>query len=149
METMKKIMLIGRVGCGKTSLAQSLAGEYRQDKKTQTIEIQGNSIIDTPGEYLENKNYYKALVVAAVEVDCILLLQACNDLHFSFSPRMYSMFNRPMIGVLTKADLAPDAGQLEGLTELLRLAGAERVFCVSSLTGEGMEALRDSLLEPF
>lgn len=146
MESMRKIMLIGRVGCGKTSLAQFMAGEYRQDQKTQTIEIRGSSIIDTPGEYLENKNYYKALVVAAVEVDCILLLQACDDLQFSFSPRMYSMFNRPMIGVVTKCDLLPDLKQLGSLTELLHLAGAEQVFCVSSLTGEGMEALRDSIL---
>ena len=142
---MKKIMLIGRVGCGKTHLSQHLTGQSHNGKKTQTIEIEGGVIVDTPGEYLENKNFYKALVVAAVEVDCILLLQSCNDTEFSFSPRMYSMFNRPMIGVLTKMDLKPDKERLESLAELLRLAGAEKIFCVSSVTGEGMAELRKYL----
>ncbi len=142
---MKKIMLIGRVGCGKTRLSQHLTGQGHTEKKTQTIQVEGGFAIDTPGEYLENKNYYKALVVAAVEADCILLLQACDDEEFSFSPRMYSMFNRPMVGVLTKMDLDPDPQRLDHIEELLRLAGAERIFRVSSLTGQGIDDLHSYL----
>lgn len=142
---MKKIMPIGRVGCGKTLLCQRLAGQELQNKKTQTVEVVGGTAIDTPGEYLENKSFYKALVVTAVEADCILLVQACDDAEFCFSPRMYGMFNRPMIGVLTKLDLAKDAKQTKDLSELLRQVGAECVFCVSSLTGAGIDELREYL----
>lgn len=142
---MKKIMPIGRVGSGKTLLCQCLAGQELQNKKTQTVEVIGGTAIDTPGEYLENKNFYKALVVTAVEADCILLVQACDDAEFCFSPRMYGMFNRPMVGVLTKLDLAQDQKQQDNLKDLLRQVGAERVFCVSSLTGEGIDELREYL----
>ncbi len=142
---MKKVMPIGRVGCGKTLLSQCLTGQERCDKKTQTVEVVGGVAIDTPGEYVENKSFFKALVVTAVEADCILLVQACDDIEFSFSPRMYGMFNRPMVGVLTKMDLKPAAKQVESIKDLLRLVGAEHVFCVSSLTGEGMDELREFL----
>ena len=116
---MKRIMPIGRVGCGKTLLCQCLAGQELHEKKTQTVEVVGGTAIDTPGEYLENKNFYKALVVTAVEADCILLVQACDDAELCFSPRMYGMFNRPMIGVLTKLDLAKDPKQINNLADLL------------------------------
>ena len=45
-----KVMLIGRTGCGKTTLAQILNDEVIEYRKTQMILYEGE-IIDTPGEY--------------------------------------------------------------------------------------------------
>ena len=53
---MKRVLLVGSVSCGKTTLCQRLNGAIRQYKKTQTIEVMGQTI-DTPGEYLERRSF--------------------------------------------------------------------------------------------
>ena len=63
---MKTLLLAGKTGSGKTTLTQVLNEEFVQYKKTQSIEVCEN-IIDTPGEYIENRFYYKALIVASVD----------------------------------------------------------------------------------
>ena len=62
---MKRLMLIGPSQCGKTSLTQGLRGEALHYKKTQAIEWSPMAI-DTPGEYLENRCLYSALLTSAV-----------------------------------------------------------------------------------
>ena len=64
---MKKVMMIGKIGCGKTTLSQRLLGQEVKYKKTQAVEVLGSDILDTPGEYLEQKQFYSALIVTAVE----------------------------------------------------------------------------------
>ena len=46
---MKKIILIGQVSCGKTTILQYLNGEELRYRKTQALDVIGVSI-DTPGE---------------------------------------------------------------------------------------------------
>lgn len=138
---MKKIILIGKSGAGKTSLCQRMFNEELQYKKTQAIEVLGGTAIDTPGEYLEHRQFYKALVVTAVEADAVLLLHAANDTEFVFSPRMSGMFNRPVIGVVTKIDLDNRPDRLAQVEYALRYAGAQTVFFVSNCTGEGIAEL--------
>ncbi len=142
---MKKVLLVGKTGCGKTTLSQCLSGEIPHYKKTQAIEVLGDNIIDTPGEYIERKQFYKALMVTAVEADYVLMLQDCTEDQCSFSPRMKCMFNRPMIGVMTKTDLATDSKKVEILEEMLRLAGADCIFYISCHTGEGLDSLIEYL----
>ncbi|STR50557.1 putative propanediol utilization protein PduV [Klebsiella oxytoca] len=67
---MKRLMLIGPSQCGKTSLTQGLRGEALHYKKTQAIEWSPMAI-DTPGEYLENRCLYSALLTSACEADVI------------------------------------------------------------------------------
>ena len=50
---MKKMILMGRSECGKTTLKQALKGKKIQYDKTQAIDY-FDIIIDTPGEYAEN-----------------------------------------------------------------------------------------------
>ena len=49
---MKKLILMGRVAAGKTTLTQALKGEQLHYCKTQYINYY-DTIIDTPGEYTE------------------------------------------------------------------------------------------------
>ncbi|ECG4408346.1 propanediol utilization protein PduV, partial [Salmonella enterica] len=70
---MKRLMFIGPSQCGKTSLTQSLRGEALHYKKTQAIEWSPMAI-DTPGEYLENRCLYSALLTSACEADVIALV---------------------------------------------------------------------------
>lgn len=138
---MKRIILIGKSGCGKTSLCQRLFNEDLSYKKTQAIEVLGGTAIDTPGEYMEHRQFYKALVVTAVEADAVLLLHAADDTQFIFSPRMSGMFNRPVIGVITKIDINSDPERLAQVQYALEYAGASKVFRLSNTTGEGLQDL--------
>lgn len=126
---MKKIMMIGKIGCGKTTLSQRLTGAEIRYQKTQSIQVIGDDIVDTPGEYLEQKQFYSALIVTAAEADVILLLLSAVDEQNAFSPRMNSMFSgKPIIGVITKTDLCTDAEQIESGKEILEHAGAQEIL---------------------
>lgn len=142
---MKRVMLAGNTACGKTTLCQALAGQPLSYKKTQSVELVAQAI-DTPGEYLENRGMYKALIVTAVEADYVLFVQDATDERFRYSPQQASGFCQPVVGVVTKADLATPK-QLTQARELLELAGAAPVFVVSAYTQQGMEALCQFLKE--
>ena len=126
---MKKIMMIGKIGCGKTTLGQRLMRETVRYQKTQSIQVIGDGIVDIPGEYLEQKQFYSALIVTAVEADVILLLLSATDEQNTFSPRMSSMFSgKPVIGVITKTDLCSDPERIETGREILEIAGADEIL---------------------
>ena len=96
-----------------------LIGEQVSYKKTQSIQVIGDDIVDTPGEYVEQKQFYSALIVTAVEADVILLLCSAIDEQNAFSPRMGSLFSgKPVIGVITKTDLCEDPELIEGASEM-------------------------------
>lgn len=141
---MKKVMMMGRVSCGKTTLCQYLLGQELRYHKTQTVQILGDAI-DTPGEYVENRALMRGLTVTAVDADAVLFLQDCTDLECRFSPGQAAMYGRPVIGVVSKIDAAPDPEAVENAKLLLRLSGADPVFAISSYTGEGVRALVDYL----
>lgn len=136
---MKTTMMMGTVSCGKTTLCQRLAGLRLEYQKTQSVCLVDQSV-DTPGEYLENRGLYKALIVTAVDVDVVVFLQDATDERFRYSPGQAAGFGNPVIGVVTKADLATPE-QVQASIGLLELAGASRVFAVSAVTGQGLGEL--------
>lgn len=136
---MKKIMLIGKTGCGKTTLAQRLLGENPCYQKTQTVSLRGSCILDTPGEYLEQRGMYKALIVTAAVADLILFLQDATDRQCGFSPGMASLFPKPAVGVVTKCDLCPNPQDRAAAIRFLEIAGVSRIFSV------GLHAADDDL----
>lgn len=140
---MKKILLIGKTGCGKTTLTQRINGEEIKYKKTQMITIE-KDIFDTPGEYLENKFMYSALIISSYDSDVIGLVQAANDSENMFPPSFSSAFTKPVIGIITKSDLD---GNLQSAKENLINAGAERIFLLSSYEDKGVEELIEYLKE--
>ncbi|EGI6196581.1 propanediol utilization protein PduV [Salmonella enterica subsp. enterica serovar Eastbourne] len=131
---MKRLMFIGPSQCGKTSLTQSLRGEALHYKKTQAIEWSPMAI-DTPGEYLENRCLYSALLTSACEADA----------QWSpFSPGFTAPMNRPTIGLVTKADLA-EPQRISLVAEWLTQAGARQIFITSALNNSGLDAVLDFL----
>ena len=98
---MKKIILIGNVACGKTTICQYLNHMEIKYKKTQALEVY-NTTIDTPGEYLENRGYLRSLMVTATETDQVVFVQDASRDQFFFSPGQSSAFTLPVAGVVTK-----------------------------------------------
>ena len=142
---MKKVMMVGNIACGKTTLCQSLNGLKQEYKKTQALEVI-HKTIDTPGEYLEHRSFLQALMVTAVEADQALFVQDATQERFMFSPGQAASFPIPVAGVVSKADMATEK-QIAQARELLALAGAEPIFIVSARSGAGMEELREFLRE--
>lgn len=134
---MKKILLIGKSMCGKTTLTQRIHGLDIKYEKTQMLTY-SNDILDTPGEYMENRMLYKALIVSSYDCDVIGMVQACDEEHNVFPPGFSTAFSKPVIGIVTKTDLG---GDVKRACEILENAGAERVFTVSSYENEGIEEL--------
>lgn len=141
---MKKLILIGRTGCGKTTLTQILHDENIDYKKTQAIEYSKN-IIDTPGEYIENRALYRALIVSSADCDVIALLQDCTEEGSIFPPNFASIFAKPVIGIITKTDLCNDAESYKKAEEFLFTAGVHKVFKISSFNKNGINEIKHIL----
>ena len=140
---MKKILLIGTVACGKTTLCQKLNGMKITYKKTQALEII-NRTIDTPGEYLEHRSFFSALVTTSVDADVVIFVIDPTQTRYMFSPGQTSSFPVPVMGVISKAELATQE-QIACARELLVLAGADPILTVSAFTGQGIGALAELL----
>lgn len=141
---MKKLMLLGRVAAGKTTLTQALRGEEIKYYKTQYVNYL-DTVIDTPGEYTERRETSGALALYAYEADVVGLVLSANEPYSIFSPCLTSMVNRETIGIITGID-KPDAN-VKRVENWLRIAGCKKIFPVSSITGEGIEALAKFLQE--
>ena len=139
---MRKIIFMGRSGCGKTTLTQALRGESLQYYKTQYIHY-GDAIIDTPGEYCESKHLGRALALYAYEADVVGLLISSIEEFSTYSPGVTSSTNRETIGIVTQID-RPE-GDVQRAERWLRLAGCERIFSVSAKEGIGLKELMDYL----
>lgn len=138
---MKKMMLIGRTDSGKTTLADVLQKGYSDARKTQSIERIG-SVIDTPGEFSENRRLYRALLITSYDTDVVAMVMDISENHTLFPPNFALAFNRDVIGIVTKAD--KDASPDHAITSLEK-AGAKRVFIVSAISGEGLYELKSYL----
>ncbi len=132
---MKKIILMGRVGAGKTTLTQALRGEAIRYQKTQYIH-HSDVIIDTPGEYAETAHLGRALALYTYEADMVGLLLSATEPYSLYPPCVTSCCNRAVIGIVTHIH-AP-GGNPARAEHWLRLAGCREVFFVDSTTGEGV-----------
>lgn len=139
---MKKIMLTGRTGCGKTTLTQALRGEAIHYHKTHYVN-HFDVIIDTPGEYAETKNLAGALALYSYEADVIGLLLSATEVYSLYPPNLTPCINREVVGIITQID-APEANVAQA-ESWLRLTGCETIFKVSAVTGEGIESILDYL----
>ena len=136
---MKKMMLIGSTSSGKTTLTQALYGHELVYRKTQAMEY-SQYMLDTPGEFIENRHFYSALMTSSVDYDVIGLVHDCTRKNNHYPPCFTGMFNRPAIGIITKID--SDGCDVAYSREILKAAGAHTLFEISSVTGEGLAELK-------
>ncbi len=135
---MKKLILMGRVAAGKTTLTQALRGEQIHYCKTQYISYT-DTIIDTPGEYTEVARLGAALALYAYEADIVGLVIGADEPFCVFPPNCTCMVNREVIGIVAGID-RPRAN-VEQASRWLRLCGCSKIFPASSFTGEGLDAI--------
>ena len=135
---MKKLILMGRSGAGKTTLIQALKGEEIAYRKTQGVEYEG-FLIDTPGEYAENATLGRALALYTYEADIVGLLLSATEEYSLYPPCVTSQANREVIGIVTGIDR--ENAKPERAGNWLRLAGCKKIFHTSAYTKEGISDL--------
>lgn len=135
---MKKLILLGRSESGKTTLKQALKGEALSYQKTQAVDFT-DFLIDTPGEYAQEKSLGGALALYSYEADMVGLVIQAADQYSLFPPNIVSLANREVIGIITQTDRA-DAN-IERARLWLEISGCKKIFTISSYTGEGLEEL--------
>lgn len=141
----KKVILIGRSGAGKTSLLQALRGDQLHYQKTQAVEII-DGILDTPGEYMENRALYRGLMVTAADADVVAFVQDCLDMQTVFPPSFSTAFAKPCVGLITKIDLGNDKCIERAETDL-QMAGCQRIIRTSSKEQKGIQEFLEYLNE--
>lgn len=139
---MKKMILVGRSECGKTTLRQALKGKEIRYEKTQYVNHY-DVVIDTPGEYAENSSLARALALYSYESDIVALLISATEPYSLYPPCVTGVCNRPVIGIVTQID-APGANVKQAV-DWLELTGCQKIFEVSSYTGEGIWEILDYL----
>lgn len=137
-------MLIGKTGCGKTTLIQTINNENISYKKTQAVEYYEN-IIDTPGEYIENRVYYNALIVLACDCDIMALVQDCTSEDNIFPPNFAATFSKPVIGIITKIDMCKCKEDIDAAKNYLISSGVNEIFEVSAINNEGIDRIKEIL----
>lgn len=141
---MRKIILMGRTGSGKTTLTQALRGDRITYHKTQYIN-HFDVIIDTPGEYAETQRLGRALALYSYEADVVGLLLSATEPYSLFPPNITCMVNREVVGIVTHTD-CPDANP-ERAAEWLRLTGCRKIFFVNTIANEGVADILEYLRE--
>lgn len=141
---MKKIMFVGPIGVGKTTLTQRIEGVEIIYAKTQTVQFH-DDIIDTPGEFVQHRLMYNALLVTAAEADILGFLISAKEKEQMFPPGFASLFNKPAIGIITKMDLIDETDDIEFIENQLIMTGASPIFKVGINNDEGIKELLNYL----
>ena len=136
---MPAVLLIGQSGSGKCTLIRALGDAAYAPRKLMAVEYRG-PFINTPGEFLENRRFYPALITTAAECDMILMLVSATHASCLIPPQFATMFNRTVLGVVTRAD-APQA-DVECARRFVRNAGVRTVLATDFESGRGVPELR-------
>ncbi|RYD04923.1 hypothetical protein N752_12105 [Desulforamulus aquiferis] len=136
-------MIVGPTQSGKSTLANILNDTNRPLKKTQDV-IYGQNTIDTPGSYIENPSMYRYLIATAQTAYLVLMLVDQARPIEVYPPGFAKTFTCPVIGVITKLDLAPENARL-AIEQLNRMGIVEPYFQISLKDNTGVGALKDYL----
>jgi len=138
-----RIMVVGPVGSGKSTLIAALQGKDLKVRKTQALKFDAHTI-DTPGEYIENPRFYRALLATAWQADYVLFLQDATMNRSYYPPGIAQTFPGHTLGVITKVDCR-NANVVRAGQFLKALGLKGETYCVSSVTGSGLTELKQCI----
>lgn len=100
---MKRIVFVGTVGAGKTTLFNALQGNYSLARKTQAVEFSDAGNIDTPGEFISHPRLYCALINTLIDADLLIYVHAANDSQCRISAGLLGIYRFKIQGGLAQA----------------------------------------------
>lgn len=140
---MKKIIFVGKTGSGKTTLCQKLDKMNIEYRKTQSVELYDNSI-DTPGEFMENRGFYNAIITIAVDAKVVAIVYDATQEENYIAPGFASIFCKDVIGIITKINKATK-DQINLATERLEVIGVNKIFKIDTVDNIGLDPLFEYL----
>ena len=168
-----KVVIAGQPNAGKSSLLNALAGAElaivtpiagtTRDKVQQTIQIDGVPlhVIDTAGLRDSDDEVERIGIARAWDeiaaADAVLFLHdlsraaeadyAAADLEIAQTLAARILPSVPVIDLWNKTDLAAPGASLQPLAPLAGRLGSEQSLSLSARTGEGLDAVRQRLLQ--
>ena len=168
-----KVVIAGQPNAGKSSLLNALAGAElaivtpiagtTRDKVQQTIQIDGVPlhVIDTAGLRDSDDEVERIGIARAWDeiaaADAVLFLHdlsrsgeadyAAADLEIAQTLAERILPSVPVIDLWNKTDLAAPGAQMLPLAPLAGRAGSEESLSLSARTGDGLDAVRQRLLQ--
>lgn len=138
-----KVLFIGAVDAGKTSLIQRLTEDRIWEEKTGCV-IYGDWM-DTPGELFENQAFFRRLLQLSNQADLVLWVEDATNLQMGKQLEYRQLIQTTILGIATKID--QEGTDFLEVSKRMQELGIWRWFPLSNETGEGIEALREALLE--
>lgn len=136
---MKRVMVIGANGAGKRTLVGALTSSQFRRMRTMAVEYYDQFIIP-PGEFLENRRFYPALITTAVDCDVLAFVQDATSKSSAFPPLFRSAFNCDAVGVISKID--KDTADPHRAERFLQASGITMFFHISTVDGQGLEKFK-------
>lgn len=142
---MKRIVFVGDVGAGKTTLINALQGDYSLARKTQAIEFNDEGSIDTPGEYFSHPRLYHALINTLVDCDVLVYVHGANNPECRIPAGLLDIYpHMRRFAVISKADYM-DAN-VPATRELLASRGFEEpMLAINSLDPDDILSVKQFL----
>ena len=136
------IMLIGEGHSGKSTVIQALTGQdYRPRQALAPVYFR--NFVDTPGEFLENRRFYRSLITASMTCDILLFIQDATRSSCLLPPGFAAMFNRVVAGFVSKCD--HEQANIARAEKFLRNAGVKTILHGALHTQGGADAVQAHL----
>lgn len=137
--------VIGEVDAGKSALITRLVDPQGNQKKTQVPIYYSGSVIDTPGEYVDNRAWNGPLLATIASVKTILYLQPANASRFSAPDGLLRVYpNKRIIGVISKIDM--EDADIEKAEQFLKKNNVQGPYFYTSIfEQESIDKLREFL----
>jgi len=99
------IAIIGEVDAGKSALLDKLIAQKTAIGKTQAPIFYCGHVVDTPGEFVDNRSWNGALLSTIASVKTIVCLQPANAKHFAVPSGLLRVYpNKNIVSVISKID---------------------------------------------
>lgn len=124
---MKRYVLLGTVGAGKSTLFGALHGLGGEATKTQAMDYDLDGGVDTPGEFLCHPMFHAALLSTTADTDALIYVHPANEPMCRLPAGFLNIYaEREVACAITKIDL-PDA-DYEGTKAMLMEHGVPGPF---------------------